>query len=136
MSPETVQEKTHMAGRPIISMKEQEEALRDNRIVGFHCQGCKYDQFSPMLRCPKCRSSDITTREFSITGTVESYTIQTVAAEQFLNETPFAFVVVKLDDGPRISGWIEWIARPSDLPMGQKVQFRSSYKPGMIFDKV
>ncbi len=136
MSATAVTENAHMAGRPQISMKEQADALRDNRIVGFHCQECKYDQFSPMLRCPKCRSNDITTRDFSITGAIESYTIQTVAAESFLNETPFAFVIVKLDDGPRISGWVEFIRSPKELPIGQKVQFRSSYKPGMIFDKI
>lgn len=125
----------HMAVRPVLSLKEQREMLRDGKVVGFHCKACRNDRFSPMLRCPKCGSGDIARREFSKTGTVESYTIQSVASEAFLNETPFAFALVQLDDGPRVSGWIPWIAKAKDLPMGQKVEYVPSYKPGMMFEK-
>ncbi len=129
---ETVQEAT---SAPAITMKEQAELLRDGNITGFHCNACSYDQFSPMMRCSKCRSTDISRRQFSTTGTVVSYTIQSVAAEEFLNETPFAFAVIQLDDGPKVSGWIPWIGRPSELPMGSKVEYIPSYKPGMMFEK-
>lgn len=121
--------------RPAISLKEQQEALREGNVIGFHCTACKHDRFSPMTRCPKCKSADITTRPFSKTGTVVSYTIQSVASEQFLNETPFAFALIQLEDGPRVSGWIPWIAKPGDMAMGQKVEYVSSYKPGMMFEK-
>ena len=121
--------------RPVMSLKEQREHLREGRVVGFHCKQCKNDRFSPMSRCPKCQSTEIATREFSKTGTVVSYTIQAVASEQFLNETPFAFAIIQLDDGPRISGWIPWIAKANDLPIGQKVEYVPSYKPGMQFEK-
>ena len=123
------------AARPVLSLKEQKEALRDGRIVGFHCKACKLDRVSPMARCPRCRGTGIGTREFSKTGKVVGYTIQSVASEQFLNETPFAFALVQLDDGPTISGWIPWIGKPKDLEMGQKVEYVASYKPGMQFEK-
>ncbi len=119
----------------MLSMKEQQDKLRDGEIWGFHCDACSYEQFSPMLRCPKCRKSELSTRKFSNEGKVVSYTIQSVAAEAFLNETPFAFAIIDLDDGPKISGWVPWIARPSDLPLGAAVQFTPSYKPGMMFEK-
>src|ERR1041385_902319 len=93
----------HMAGRPVMSLKEQRELLRDGKVVGYHCQKCKNDRFDPMLRCPKCGSLDIARREFSTTGTVVTYTIQSVASESFLNETPFAFALIQLDDGDRKS---------------------------------
>jgi uncharacterized protein len=125
----------HLAGRPALSLKEQREMLREGRIVGFHCSQCRNDRLSPMARCPKCGSADITRRDFSRTGKVVSYTIQSVASEQFLNETPFAFALIQLDDGPRVSGWIPWIAKAKDLPMGQVVEYVSSYKPGMMFEK-
>jgi len=126
---------THLALRPPLSLKEQKDLLRDGKVVGFHCAKCKVDRLSPMARCPKCGSPDITRREFSKTGRVVSYTIQSVASEQFLNETPFAFALVQLDDGPRVSGWIPWIAKAKDLPMGQAVEYVPSYKPGMMFEK-
>lgn len=125
----------HQAQRPVLSLKEQRELLRDGKVVGFHCQACKSDRFSPMLRCSKCGSDKIARRQFSATGQVVSYTIQSVASEQFLNETPFAFALIKLDDGPMISGWIPWIAKEKDLPLGQKVEYVPSYKPGMMFEK-
>lgn len=125
----------HMAGRPVLSLKEQKELLKDGKVVGFHCAKCKHDRIDPMLRCPKCGSTDIQRREFSRTGTVVSYTIQSVASDQFLNETPFAFALVQLDDGPRMSGWIPWIAKEKDLPLGQKVEYTPSYKPGLMFEK-
>jgi uncharacterized OB-fold protein len=124
----------HIALRPALSLKEQKEELRNGKVVGFHCPNCKLDRFSPMLSCPKCKGP-VERRTFSSTGTVVSYTIQSVASEQFLNETPFAFALIQLDDGPRVSGWIPWIAKEKDLPMGQKVEYVSSYKPGMQFEK-
>lgn len=123
------------APRPVMSLKEQREELRNGNVVGFHCKACGEDRFSPMLRCPKCKSDKVERRTFSKTGTVVSYTIQSVASEAFLNETPFAFALVKLDDGPTVSGWIPWIAKPKDLPLGQKVEYTPSYKPGMMFEK-
>jgi uncharacterized OB-fold protein len=128
-------EQAHMAMPPLLSLKQQKEALKENRIVGFSCASCKHERFTPMARCPACKSNDIATREFSRTGTVVSYTIQSVASEAFLNETPFAFAIVKLDDGPQVSGWVPWIAKPKDLGVGQKVEYVSSYKPGMQFEK-
>lgn len=125
----------HLALRPVLSLKEQKELLREGKVVGFNCASCSYDRFSPMLRCPKCRSSTIQRREFSKTGTIVSYTIQAVASEAFLNETPFAFALIQLDDGPRVSGWIPWIAKPAELPAGQKVEYTPSYKAGMMFEK-
>jgi uncharacterized OB-fold protein len=127
--------KTHVAGRPVLSLKEQKELLKDGHVVGFHCASCKLDRIDPMLRCPKCKGTDIQRREFSKTGKVVSYTIQSVASDQFLNETPFAFALIQLDDGPMMSGWIPWIAKEKDLPLGQKVEYTPSYKPGMMFEK-
>ncbi len=125
-----------LAKSPAISMAEQKEALRDGKIVGTRCTKDGYEQFSPMLRCPQCGSTELEKKEFSSTGKVVSYTIQSVASEQFLNETPFAFAIIDLDDGPKVSGWIPWISRPSDLPMGAHVTYVPSYKPGMQFEKL
>ncbi|MFA5945102.1 MAG: OB-fold domain-containing protein [Candidatus Thermoplasmatota archaeon] len=125
----------HLAGRPVLSLKEQKELLRDGKVFGYHCGQCKHDRFDPMLRCPKCASTDIQRRQFSATGKVVSYTIQSVASESFLNETPFAFALIKLDDGPMCSGWVPYIRNEKELPIGQKVEYISSYKPGMMFEK-
>jgi uncharacterized OB-fold protein len=125
----------HTASPPVISMKEQQDKLRDEEIWGFVCNACKHDQFAPMVRCPKCQSKDVGRRQFSNKGKVVSYTIQTVAAESFLNETPFAYAIVDLDDGPKIACWVPWISKPEELPIGTELVYVSSYKPGIQFDK-
>ncbi len=125
----------HESARPVISMKEQQEKLKDEEIWGFHCDGCGHEQFAPMVRCPKCRAKAISTRRFSTTGKVVSYTIQTVAAESFLNEVPFAYAIVDLDDGPKIACWVPWISKPAELPLGSPVKYVPSYKPGVQFEK-
>jgi uncharacterized OB-fold protein len=58
-----------------------------------------------------------------------------VAAEEFMNETPFAWAIIELDDGTRVTGWIPYIAREEDLPMGSKVEFTPTYKPGIMCEK-
>lgn len=120
-----------------LTLKGQRDAMRDGKIVGYECAKCKRRQITPMVRCSDCASTEIRIAEFATTGKVVTYTIQQIASEQFLNEVPFAWVIVELDNGgPRVSGWMPFIARPDDLSLGQKVRFTSSYKPGMMFEKV
>jgi uncharacterized OB-fold protein len=124
------------AGSPVLTLKGQRDAMRDGKILGYACAKCGHRQITPMVRCGKCGESKINTAAFATTGKVVTYTIQQVASEQFLNEVPFAWVIVELDaGGPRVSGWVPFVARPADLPMGQKVKFSSTYKPGMMFEK-
>lgn len=123
------------AAAPVMTMKDQQEKLRDEEIWGFVCNSCNHEQFGPMVRCIECGKRDIGTRKFSNRGKIVSYTIQTVAAEAFLNETPFAYAIVDLDDGPQIACWVPWISKPAELPIGQQVEFIPSYKPGIMFEK-
>lgn len=119
-----------------LTLKAQRDAMRDGRLVGWECSTCQARSFTPVRRC---RNGHATLRvaEFAKEGRVVTYTIQVVAPEAFINEVPFAWVVVELDGGgPRVSGWIPFIARPEELQFGQRVRFSPSYKPGLMFEKV
>lgn len=118
----------------LATMAELTEKRKDGTLVGFVC-GNDHAFASPVRRCPKCGSKEISEKELPNTGTVVSYTIQNVAAEEFMNETPFAWAIIDLDDGTRVTGWIPYIAREDDLPMGSKVEFTPTYKPGIMFEK-
>jgi uncharacterized OB-fold protein len=118
-----------------MTMKQQREALREGKIVGQECAVCGDRHFVPVLRCVN-NHDQFRIKEFATTGTVVTYTIQVVAPEAFLNEVPFAWAVVELDEGgPRVSGWIPFVSRPEELPPGQRVRYTPSYKPGMMFEK-
>jgi uncharacterized OB-fold protein len=118
-----------------LTLRAQKEALREGRILGLECASCGERHFTPAVRCRKGHDA-LRVKEFAKEGRVVSYTIQQVAPEAFLNEVPFAWAVVDLDEGgPRVSGWIPFVSRPEELPMGQRVRFSPSYKPGMMFEK-
>ena len=68
-------------------------------------------------------------------GRVVAFTIQHVPTDEFLNEAPFAYVVVELDEGGRITGWMPTVRQVSDLTIGDRVHFVPGYKPGVQFAK-
>ncbi len=61
--------------------------------------------------------------------------MQTVPSEEFLNEAPYAYVVVELDEGGRIAGWMPTVRSEDDLRIGEKVHYVAGYKPGVQFAK-
>lgn len=118
-----------------LTLKAQRDAMRDGKILGWECASCHRRSITPMVGCPACGKRSVKVGEFSPDGKVVTFTIQTVASEQFLNEVPFAWAVIELEGGPRVSGWIPFVSRPEELPVGQRVRFTPSYKPGMMFEK-
>lgn len=116
------------------TLAQVRELLREGKLEGWQCQQCKRTQATPTYRC-LCGGEDIKLKELPPTGVVESYTIQRVAAEEFINDVPYAWAVIKLDDGTRVSGWIGYVNEPKDLPLGAKVRFVPGYKPGLQFEK-
>ena len=121
----------HMA--PHIS--EYVEAAREGVIRGVTCGGCTHKSVTALAVCPKCGGSDLRSAEFPNEGTVVSYTILAVPPEVFLDEAPYAFVIVQLQDGPRCTGWMPSVKRPEEIQIGDRVRFVKTYKPGMVFEK-
>lgn len=116
-------------------LEDQKNARRDGKLVGWKCAGCGHKSATPMFICPKDHGRTIESVELPLEGTVEAYTIQKISSEEFINDLPFAFVVVKLSDGTNISGWVPDVHRENDLPLGTKVRYSPSYKPGIMFEK-
>ena len=122
--------------RVLMSQKEQKEQAKDGKLVAWACKTCGHKSITPMYICPIDKSRDIGTAALPSTGTIEAYTIQKlIAPEEFLNDIPFAFCVVKLDDGTLVSGMVLDVARDSDLPIGTKVRHAPSYKSVFLFEK-
>lgn len=66
-------------------------------------------------------------------GTVAAMTVQSVPSDEFLNEAPYAYIVVELDEGGRITGWVPGVANEADLKIGDRVHWVESYKTGVQF---
>ena len=116
-----------------MTLREQRDAMRDGKVLGWECSQCHRRSIIPIARCTCGGKAKVI--EFKPEGSVVTYTIQNVASEQFLNEVPFAWAIIELDGGPRVSGWVPFVAKPEDLPPDQRVRYTPSYKPGMMFEK-
>jgi uncharacterized OB-fold protein len=125
-----------MVVKSVMTQKEQKDQAKDGKIMAWACNTCGHKSITPMYICPVDKSHDIGTKALPLTGTIEAYTIQKlIAPEEFLNDIPFAFAVVKLDDGTHVSGMVLDIARDTDLPVGTKVRHSPSYKSVWLFEK-
>ena len=127
---------TTAAPRAIMTQKEQKEAAKDGRLLAWACRTCGHKSITPMYVCPVDKGRDVGVEQLPSTGVVEAYTIQKlIAPEEFLNDIPFAFCVVKLDDGTLVSGMVLDVARDADLPVGTRVRHSPSYKSVFLFEK-
>lgn len=118
----------------LATIDEIEEKRKDGTLIGFRCAN-EHTFASPVRRCPKCGSNEIDEVELPKRGTVVTFTIQNVASEEFMNETPFAWAVIDLEDGSRVTGWVPYVHSTDDLDIGDTVEFKESYKPGVMFEK-
>ena len=107
----------------------------EHRLIGFR-SACGFVTATWVLVCPACGARDLAETELQGTGRVVAATVQTVPSDEFLNEAPYAYVVVDLDGGGRVSGWIAAVGPGSEVPPGTRVRFVPSYKPGVQFQPV
>lgn len=125
------------ATRTYMTQAEQKASAKDGTLKAWACATCGHKSITPMYVCPHDKSRDIKTADLPGEGVIEAYTVQKlIAPEEFLNDIPFAFAVIKLDDGTLVSGWVPDIARDADLPLGTRVRYTPTYKPGYMFEKV
>ncbi|MFQ6128578.1 MAG: Zn-ribbon domain-containing OB-fold protein [Thermoplasmata archaeon] len=127
---------TYSGGDSTTSIGEYIEAARNGILRGVECSECGHSQVTTAETCAKCGSANLAKTDFSNEGTVVTYTILDVPSELFIDDAPYAFVVVQLEDGPRCTGWMPYVKRPGDIAIGDKVRFVKTYKPGMVFEKV
>ena len=102
------------------------------RLRGFR-SGCGFVTATWGLLCPQCGKRDLREADLDGRGWIVAYSVQNVPSDEFLNDAPYAYVVVELVGGGRLTGWIDGIARESELAIGEEVEWVTSYKPGVHF---
>jgi len=108
--------------------KEYNENLRQGRLSGLKCSGCGELSAQPRLFCAKCGGRDLEAIELKGSGTVQTFTVNYVAAEGRESEAPYIVAIVELDDGPWVMGNISGL-KPQDATMdimGRKVLMEGS----------
>ena len=96
--------------------------LKDGRLMGSACSKCGYTTFPPRADCPECLAGEFEFREYSGRGRVLTHTFISAAPTGFEEIAPYTLVVVDLEGGGRLLGWLgESIAR-DDLTIDMEVQ--------------
>ena len=82
-------------------------ALAEHRLVLPLCLECDLVFFYPRGHCPRCGSRSIDWTESAGTGTIYSFCVHYRSATPGLGEAvPFVTVLVDLDEGPRLMGFL------------------------------
>ena len=108
--------------------KECNENLRQGRLSGLKCNGCGELSAQPRLACAKCGDRDLEAVELKGRGTIQTFTVNYVAAEGRESEAPYIVAIVELDDGPWVMGNITGL-KPQEATMdimGKKVLMQGS----------
>jgi uncharacterized protein len=95
--------------QPVISIKDYQAALQQNRLLGAKCAECGFVTAPPRWSCRKCASQQLSLVELSGKGKVASFTSVHVATHSRHGFTPYLVVLVELAEGPWIMGNLHWI---------------------------
>ncbi|MAE69373.1 MAG: transcriptional regulator [Gemmatimonadetes bacterium] len=96
--------------------------LKDGRLMGSVCSGCGFQTFPPRADCPECMSDDFEFTEYSGKGEVYTYTKTDAAPTGFDDIAPYTVVVVELEEGGRLVGWLGDTLDAGTLAIGDAVQ--------------
>ena len=120
-----------------MSIEEQViENAKNGKLLTHKCTDCGYLHLSTAYFCRECGSKGFEDVLLDGVGKIATYTIITVAPAGFEKYTPYAFVVLKLDNSDlRISGFMAGIATPADLPVGTPAKITGFDERGIIIEK-
>lgn len=93
----------------------------DGKLMGVKCKGCGWLICPPRGICPKCYADEFDWMELKGRGKLLTYTIIHFPPTQFQALAPYAVGIVRLDDGPQLSGMIKNV-KLEDLRIGMEIQ--------------
>lgn len=113
-----------MGGRLMVEMtiKAFNDFLGEKKIMGSRCRGCGAVHLPPRPICPECGGREPTWVQLKGTGVVQAYTVITVPLTRLKESSPYAVGVVKLEEGPSISGTILGVKDGEEIAVGSKVK--------------
>ncbi len=102
---------------------------RGNYIIGSRCKKCASLFLPPRSKCAKCESSELEDYKFKGTGEIYAHSTIHYAPAGFEKEVPYSVVIVKLNEGPKITAQI---VEFDEIKIGMKVEscVRKAYVDG------
>ena len=113
------------------------DAAKAGNVLARKCVKCGELHLATVYFCKKCGSKGFSNSTIKGTGKVVTYTIMTVPPAGFEDYTPYAWVVMELDDsGIRISGFLPNIEKPENLPIGTAVKVDGFDDRGIVLKRL
>lgn len=112
------------------------DSAKLGKVLARKCKNCGELHLATVYFCQKCGHKEFENEVIEGKGTIITYTIITVPPAGFEKYTPYAWVVLKLDNYDlRISGFMANIAKPAELPVGTKAKIMGFDERGIIIEK-
>jgi hypothetical protein len=113
------------------------DKAKEGKVLAVKCKKCNNMQLATILYCLKCNSDDLEYLELEGKGKVATYTIlNVVAPEGYEQYMPYAWVIFELDDASiRVSGFLEGVKEPAELPLNSKVKIIGYDERGIVLAK-
>ncbi|MFQ5712238.1 MAG: Zn-ribbon domain-containing OB-fold protein [Candidatus Geothermarchaeales archaeon] len=91
--------------------------VAQRRLMGGKCKNCGAIHIPPRVMCNRCYSTDYEWMPLSGRGRLVTYTVLHVVPQRFASLAPYAFGVVRLEEGVNIAGMIRGVEF-GDLKVG------------------
>lgn len=105
----------------MITPKYTREIPQRYRLEAAKCEECGFLAFPPRLICPECSSRKFEKTNLTPAGSIVTFTILHVAADEFATQTPIPVGIIETDDGARLTAQIA-DCRPEDVAIGKRVK--------------
>ncbi len=113
------------------------EHAKDGKILSHKCINCGDLSLATVYFCKKCGKRGFDDFVLDGQGKVGTYTIMTVPPTGFEKYTPYAWVIINLDNSDlRISGFLPNIQKSEDLPIGAAVKVVGFDDRGIVLKKL
>ena len=124
----------------VYNLSAKEEFInnaKSGKILARKCTKCGYLHLATTYFCQNCGNKGFENVSIEGKGIVVTYTIITVPPAGYEKYTPYAWVVIKLDGVDlRVSGFMQNINSPSDLPLGTKTKVAGYDERGILIEKL
>ena len=112
------------------------DSIKSGKVLARKCKKCGDLHLATVYFCQNCGNKEFENAFLEGIGSIATYTIITVPPAGFEKYTPYAWVVLSLDNSKlRISGFMAGIANPADLPVGSKAKIVGFDDRGILIEK-
>ncbi len=110
---------------------------KSGKVLARKCTKCGFLHLVTVYFCQNCGNKGFDDFTIEGKGSIVTYTIITVPPTGWEKYTPYAWVVMKLDEADlRVSGFMEKITSPADLPIGTSAKVAGYDERGLIIEKL